>query len=77
MRKALLIAAAACGAGLITAAAFAFAWRDSALDFGLHGWLAIGLGTAISVALAVGLMQLAYHSARAGYDARQKRDEVE
>jgi hypothetical protein len=40
-------------------------WR-----LGLHGWIALSLGSVLSVALAVGLMALMFHSSRRGYDDR-------
>lgn len=35
---------------------------------GFHGWLALGLGVVLSLALGIGLMMLVFHSARRGYD---------
>ena len=38
------------------------------VSLGVHGWIALGLGVAFSVALGVGLMRLVFLSARRGYD---------
>lgn len=44
-------------------------WLDmEGVSLGLHGWLALGLGVALSIALGVGLMTLVFLSARRGYD---------
>lgn len=34
----------------------------------LHGWIAMGLGTVLSLAVGGGLMALVFHSARNGHD---------
>jgi cation transporter-like permease len=34
----------------------------------LHGWIALGLGAVLSVALGGGLMALSFYSARRGFD---------
>ena len=36
----------------------------------LHGWIAMGLGTFLSLALGFGLMWLSFYSSRHGYDDR-------
>lgn len=36
----------------------------------LHGWIALSLGTALSIGLGAGLMALSFYSARKGYDDR-------
>ncbi len=41
-------------------------WDASAMS--IHGWIALGLGTFLSLALGGGLMALVFHSARKGYD---------
>jgi hypothetical protein len=38
------------------------------VSLGLHGWLALGLGVVLSLALGIGLMALVFMSARRGYD---------
>lgn len=47
-------------------------WDASAI--GMHGWIALGLGTFLSLALGGGLMALVFHSARKGYDDRIELD---
>ncbi len=42
-------------------------WDDMAL-LTWHGWLALGLGAGLTMALGVGLMALVFFSARRGYD---------
>lgn len=36
----------------------------------MHGWIAMGLGTVLSLALGFGLMWLSFYSSRHGYDDR-------
>ena len=43
-------------------------WDGSAMS--IHGWIALGLGTFLSLALGGGLMALVFHSANKGYDDR-------
>ena len=44
-------------------------WLDlEGVSLGVHGWVALGLGVALSIALGVGLMALVFLSARRGYD---------
>jgi hypothetical protein len=47
-------------------------WDGSAMS--IHGWIALGLGTVVSLALGGGLMALVFHSARKGYDDRIELD---
>ncbi len=47
-------------------------WDASAMS--IHGWIALGLGTLLSLALGGGLMALVFHSARKGYDDRIEGD---
>lgn len=47
-------------------------WDSSAMS--IHGWIALGLGTLLSLALGGGLMALVFHSARKGYDDRIEID---
>jgi len=64
----LLIAGLIAGGGT---AAIAGVWRaigGGALP--VHGWIALSLGVAGTVALAWGLMALAFRSDRDGWDAR-------
>lgn len=43
-------------------------WDSSAMS--VHGWIALGLGTFLSLAVGGGLMALVFYSARKGYDDR-------
>jgi F0F1-type ATP synthase assembly protein I len=59
----------------ILAAALVFSlagWDSSAMS--IHGWVALGLGTFLSLALGGGLMALTFYSARKGYDDRIEVD---
>jgi hypothetical protein len=47
-------------------------WDASAMS--IHGWIALTLGTVLSLALGGGLMALVFHSARRGYDDRIEID---
>lgn len=47
-------------------------WDGSAMS--IHGWVALGIGTYLSLALGGGLMALVFHSARKGYDDRIEID---
>lgn len=47
-------------------------WDSSAMS--IHGWIALTLGTVLSLALGGGLMALVFHSARKGYDDRIEVD---
>ncbi len=47
-------------------------WDASAMS--VHGWIALGLGTFLSLALGGGLMALVFYSARKGYDDRIEVD---
>ena len=41
-------------------------WGDA--DLSLHGWLALGFGIIVSLALGIGLMSLTFLSSRRGHD---------
>ena len=59
----------------ILAAALVFSlagWDSSAMS--IHGWVALGLGTFLSLALGGWLMALTFYSARKGYDDRIEVD---
>ena len=43
-------------------------WDSSAMS--IHGWIALTLGTVLSLAVGGGLMALVFHSANKGYDER-------
>jgi len=47
-------------------------WNPSAMS--IHGWIALSLGTFLSLAVGGGLMALVFHSARHGYDDRIEID---
>jgi hypothetical protein len=47
-------------------------WDSSAMS--IHGWIALTLGTLLSLAVGGGLMALVFHSARRGYDDRIEID---
>ncbi|GAM96414.1 hypothetical protein U91I_00033 [alpha proteobacterium U9-1i] len=47
-------------------------WDASAMS--IHGWIALALGTVVSLALGGGLMALTFYSARKGYDDRIEVD---
>ncbi len=57
---------------LITLAAALWAvaqlWASFGVTLSMHGWIAYGLGTVVSIALATGLFWLTFKSAREGYD---------
>jgi len=60
--------------GLLAAVMFGAltGWDSSAMS--IHGWIALALGTFISLALGAGLMALVFHSANKGYDDRVELD---
>ena len=43
-------------------------WDSSAMS--IHGWIALTLGTVLSLAVGGGLMALVFYSANKGYDDR-------
>lgn len=47
-------------------------WDASAMS--IHGWIALGLGTVLSLVVGGGLMSLVFYSARKGYDDRIEVD---
>lgn len=47
-------------------------WDASALS--VHGWIALSLGTVLSLLVGGGLMALVFYSARKGYDDRIEQD---
>ena len=59
--------------GLLLLAALTgfWAWQEvGEVEIGTHGWIALGLGAALSFLLGAGLMALMFFSARRGYDER-------
>ncbi len=49
------------------------AW--SGWEMGVHLWIALGLGSFLSLGLGGGLTALMFHSARQGYDDRIELDQ--
>lgn len=47
-------------------------WDASAMS--IHGWIALTLGTVLSLVVGGGLMSLVFYSARKGYDDRVEYD---
>ena len=63
--------------GLLAAsAAFAaYLWVQlGGVEISLHGYIALGLGAGISLALGGGLMFLVFYSSRHGYDEPGQRE---
>jgi hypothetical protein len=59
--------------GLLLLAALTglWAWQQVGdVDIGVHGWIALGLGAALTFLVGAGLMALMFYSARRGYDER-------
>ena len=67
---AIVIAASAALTGLL----LAFLHLVQQRDFGIHLWIALGLGVFFSFAVGGGLMALVFISARRGYDDRIEVD---
>ena len=56
---------------LACAGAAYWAWQEvGRVDIGTHGWIALGLGAALTFLVGAGLMALMFFSARRGYDER-------
>jgi hypothetical protein len=69
---------AALGAILIASVvALVTAWSSAGVDISLFGWVVIGIGATVSVALGAGLMALSFFSARRGFDDRMDRTDSE
>jgi hypothetical protein len=60
--------------GILAAVMFGVLTNWDASYMSIHGWIALGLGTLLSLALGGGLMALVFHSARKGYDDRIEID---
>jgi ABC-type Fe3+ transport system permease subunit len=76
MKTAALIAAL--GAILIGAAvAIVMAWRSTDVDISIFGWVVIGIGALLAIALGGGLMALSFFSARRGFDDRLNEQDPE
>jgi uncharacterized membrane protein len=70
-----LAVAAAAAAVLAVAIVVAEFWRglgDS--EISVAGWLAMGLGVLVALALGIGLMSLVFISSRRGYDEAARKD---
>ena len=44
------------------------AWTGVDADISWHGWIAIGLGSVLSLVVGGGLMALVFYSSRKGFD---------
>jgi hypothetical protein len=74
-RLSMKVALAILGFALV-AAAGAAGWlyaSDPQGDVGVHGYIALGLGVGLTVALGAGLMALVFWSARKGHDDIERR----
>lgn len=63
--------------GLLAVAMFGVLTNWDASAMSIHGWIALGLGTFLSLAVGGGLMALVFYSARKGYDDRVEIDTLE
>lgn len=62
---------AALGALLIGAViAIVLAWQSAHVEISIFGWVVIGIGAVLAIALGGGLMALSFYSARRGFDDR-------
>jgi hypothetical protein len=70
-----IAAAAACGFVLVIGCFVAAQWTGiSDSEISGAGWLAMGLGIVVTLALGIGLMALVFISNRRGYDEIGRRD---
>ncbi len=60
--------------GLLAIVTFGVLSGWDASYMSIHGWIALALGTLLSLAVGGGLMALTFYSARKGYDDRIKLD---
>ena len=60
--------------GILAAVMFGILTNWDPSYMSIHGWIALILGTLLSLALGGGLMALVFHSARKGYDDRIEID---
>lgn len=60
--------------GLLAAVTFGVLTNWDPSYMSVHGWIALGLGTFLSLAVGGGLMALVFYSARKGYDDRIEID---
>ena len=75
MKQALLLLVVLGAILLLVLANAATGFDPSAMT--LNGWIALALGTVLSLALGIGLMALVFYSARRGYDDRIELDTTE
>jgi hypothetical protein len=60
---------------LAVVAAIAGLWADiGESEISLAGWVAMGFGVTVTLALGIGLMALVFISSRRGYDDLGRRD---
>jgi hypothetical protein len=69
---AVAIAVAAVLAVVVAIAEFLSGIGDAEISFA--GWLAMGFGIVVTLALGIGLMALVFISSRGGYDEAPRRD---
>jgi ABC-type multidrug transport system permease subunit len=69
---AVALAAAAVLAVVVVIAEFLSGLGDSEISFA--GWLAMGFGVVVTLALGIGLMALVFISSRRGYDEAAQKD---
>jgi hypothetical protein len=60
--------------GMLAMVMFGVLTNWDASYMSIHGWIALGLGTFLSLAVGGGLMALVFYSARKGYDDRIEVD---
>ena len=75
MRMALLVGLSALVCLVLAAWGVSTLWADLGVNLTLHGWIAYGLGCAVSLALACGLFFLTFKSARDGFDDIERPEE--
>jgi hypothetical protein len=63
--------------GLLAVVTFGVLTDWNASYMSIHGWIALTLGTVLSLAVGGGLMALVFHSARKGYDDRIEVDRAD
>ncbi len=69
-----ILAVVIAASAALTALLLAFMHFAQQREFGIHLWLALGLGAFFSFAIGGGLMALVFISARRGYDDRIEID---
>jgi len=63
--------------GILAAVMFGVLTEWDASAMSIHGWIALTIGTLVSLALGGGLMALVFYSARKGYDDRIEVEKLE